>query len=375
VPPAITGATDSPAPVSDRGGPNTMFGPVACEGTERVQFSHFPLDADIISGVQPMGAMASSHVTPVDHIYITHDQPDQPGHGYVIRMPGDGIVINVGRMPNPDRPDYRIVIAHTCRIFTTFIHTGEPIPELTALTGVLELGAQWYGEFPLKAGETLSDASTNTMDFMVHDQEVTLPGFVLPETYAGEPWKIHTVDLFDFYDEPLRSQVLAFNPRTAEPVGGKIDYDIDGKLVGNWFVKDTGGYSNGGNAALGYTNYWETHLAIAYHFINPSTLLISLGDDFGIPEDACGVCAGAYGIKGNAPDPATIGISDGLVKYELVGRIRPAVGVPTFNDESNSIGVLLAEMIDDRSVRIEVFPGAAPATVAGFTDSAVIYTR
>jgi hypothetical protein len=352
-----------------------MFGPVECEDSGRVQFTHFPLEPEIISSIQPMGAMAGSHVTPVDHIYITHDRPDEPGHGYVVVMPAGGIVIEVGRMPNPDRPDYRIVIAHTCRIFTTFIHTGEPVAELKALIGELDLGANWYGAFPIDAGDVLADASTNTMDFMVHDQEVTLPGFIVPETYIGEPWKVHTVDPFDFYDEPLRSQVLAFNPRTAEPVGGKIDYDVDGRLVGNWFVEGTGGYGNGGNVGPGYVNYWDTHLAIAYHYIDPSTLIVSIGADTGIPKDACRVCAGAYGIKGNSPDPANIGVSDGMVKYELIGRIRLEPGAPAFNDEANSVGVFLAEMIDDRSVRIEVFPGVLPSAVQGFTDEAVVYTR
>jgi hypothetical protein len=215
-----------------------MFGPVACEGSERVQFSYFPLNAEIISSIRPMGSMSGSHVTPVDHIYITHDSPDISGHGYVVRMPADGIVVQVDRMPNTNRPDYRIVIAHSCRIFTTFIHTGEPTPELMTLTGELDLGSNWYGAFPIEAGDVLANASTNTMHFMVHDQEVTLPGFIVPESYSGEDWKVHTLDPFDFYDEPLRSQVLVHNQRTAEPVGGKIDYDImaGSSGTGSWKV-------------------------------------------------------------------------------------------------------------------------------------------
>ncbi len=44
-----------------------------------------------------------------------------------------------------------------------------------------------------------------------------------------------TVDTFDYFDEPVKSQLLAKSLRIALPVGGKIDYDIDGKLIGNWF--------------------------------------------------------------------------------------------------------------------------------------------
>jgi hypothetical protein len=63
------------------------------------------------------------------------------------------------------------------------------------------------------------------------------------------------------------------------------------------------------------------------------------------------------------------------VKYELIGRIQPERDAPTFNNESNSIGVFLMEMIDDRSIQVEVFPGLLPTGVAGFTDAAVVYAR
>ncbi|MCH8908147.1 MAG: hypothetical protein IH840_13745 [Candidatus Heimdallarchaeota archaeon] len=31
--------------------------------------------------------------------------------------------------------------------------------------------------------------------------------------------------------------MLEKNPRTVEPFGGKIDYDIDGRLIGNWYLQ------------------------------------------------------------------------------------------------------------------------------------------
>jgi hypothetical protein len=61
-----------------------------------------------------------------------------------------------------------------------------------------------------------------TLDFSVVNSEVTLPGFIVPEHYAAEAWKIHVVDPFDYSDEPLRSQLLALNVRTAEPRGGGL---------------------------------------------------------------------------------------------------------------------------------------------------------
>ncbi|MDA1258487.1 MAG: hypothetical protein O3C10_11710 [Chloroflexi bacterium] len=364
-----TASPESAAPIGNARPVSTMFGPVQCEGSGRIPFTHFPIDPGVIHSIEPMGKMADSHVTPIDHIYIVHDSSDDPGHGYVVRSPAGGNIVTVQRMPNANRPDYRLVIAHTCTLFTTFIHTGELTPALKAVTGDLELGKSWTGAFAVEAGQVFAEAPPSSLDFMVHDQEVVLPGFIVPESYAGEPWKVHTLDPFDFYEEPLRSEVLAFNPRTAEPRGGKIDYDIDGRLVGNWFVEETGGYTSD------LPSYWETHLAIAYDHLDPSTLVVSIGANTGISEDACRVCQGAYGVRGNAPDPATVGVADGLVKYELIGRVRMAPGEPVFNDENVSIGTFLAEMTDDRSVRIEVFPGVGPSSVSGFTANAVVYSR
>ena len=56
------------------------------------------------------------------------------------------------------------------------------------------------------------------LDFSVHDIGVILSGFVVPSHYTS-PWKIHTVDPFDYFAEPLRSQLLVKNARTAEPRG------------------------------------------------------------------------------------------------------------------------------------------------------------
>jgi len=61
---------------------------------------------------------------------------------------------------------------------------------------------------------------------------VKLKGFVVPEQFNHrDPHKTHVVDPFDYLDEPLRSRLLAVNPRKTKPLGGKIDYDVDGRLA------------------------------------------------------------------------------------------------------------------------------------------------
>jgi len=42
---------------------------------------------------------------------------------------------------------------------------------------------------------------------------------------------------------------------------------------------------------------------------------------------------------------------------------------------NDSDGVALVEMIGDRTVKVEVFPGLAPDEVVGFTDAVRVYER
>ena len=81
------------------------------------------------------------------------------------------------------------------------------------------------------------------------------------------------------------------------------------------------------------------HLAIAYDHIDPGQIRVCIGADVGITEEQCRVCQGAYGVLGNTPDPAAIGVESGLVKYNLVAREHVGdLRVETRNDESRSLG-------------------------------------
>ena len=79
-------------------------------------------------------------------------------------------------------------------------------------------------------------------------------------------------------------------------------------------------------------------------------------------------------MRGNSPVPAQVSPNDSLVKCELV---MPAIdnrsGQPLSQSNERSYGVSLAQLIEDRKLKIEVFPGKSAATVAGFTTGARIY--
>jgi len=159
-----------------------------------------------------------------------------------------------------------------------------------------------------------------------------------------------------------------------EPFGGKVDYDIDGRLVGNWFEEGTEAYESG---APGFST--KNHLAIAYNHIDPTLVEISFGaeDDTGITIEDCLVCDYSYGVKGNKPDPADVSVETGLVKYELLGEehIDHPLGVRVGASTDEVLGVFLVQMLDDRTIKGEVFPKKKASQVTGFTVNSIIYHR
>ncbi len=361
-----------------------MFGPISCKDpAEPVGLTHHIYPPDQFDALIPMGRMWDSHVTPTDHLYV---RLNEARPRTVVTSPADGQIISISRFPNDQsphwdssivEPDYRMVIAHSCSLFSVFIHLGELAPEITAVTGDLALGERWSASnaapLPVRAGDSLASMGGSSFDYSLHDEKVILRGFQVPEHYEGEPWKVHTVDPFDYMTPDMAAELLPKNERQAEPVGGRIDYDVPGTLAGNWFMDGTVDYRGGDSSG---PEYWTGHLAIAYDHIDPSQIRVSIGRDIGLTWDDCRSCGGVYAVNGNGPDPASVTSSDGPVKYELTGRrhVSPDSNERTVGD-GVVLGTFLVEVLDDASIRTEFFKDVGAANVAGFTSTAIIYRR
>ncbi|MBR9680659.1 MAG: M23 family metallopeptidase [Candidatus Altiarchaeota archaeon] len=344
-----------------------------CVGTGPVELIHPPRLIEDIEYILPQGLMLGSHVTPIDHqYYIPHNWQMEVTIDDMIDVyaPADGVIVGIQEMPaffthdNPGLGDYNFKIYHTCTFYTAWIHLYTLSPKLQRVLDNREL-------VEVKAGEIIGSA--NSFDFSVHDEDVTLSGFITPELYEIEDWKIHTVDPYDYFVEPVRSQLLAKNLRQVEPLGGKLDYDIDGKLIGNWFIENTNGYQG-----VTRPEYWDTHLSVSPDAYDPTYFIISLGDFNGEARQ--------FAPKGGMKNPATITVEDGLLKYELVGfEYIDGTGNKwdnqIFSDSVKPVdsewvsGVVLLQMLEDRKLRAENFPGKALNEVSGFTNDAKIYVR
>ncbi|MQG21127.1 MAG: hypothetical protein FI725_03860 [SAR202 cluster bacterium] len=372
-----------------------IFGAFPCSGSGPSQFTSNFYSIDSITGIRPMGKMASSHVTPTDHLYIHRNpNPDIAQDNEYVVAPADGVIVKISRFPEdqqyiyqvPDPkmvPDYRVIIMHSCTFFTIFIHLGELAPAISEVTGEIANGRTWFGTtdapIPVKAGDPIAKFGGQSLDWSVHDSDTILSGFIVPQHYETEPWKIHTVDPFPFYEGSLRNALEAKAIRVVEPIAGKIDYDIEGAIIGNWFLDGTVNYS--GSLPPGTPRYWNGHLSIAYGYIEPSQIRISIGHDMADDmNNDCRKCRGSYGVKYNSPDPATVTAETGLVKYELMSRERGGGredhSIPAFEMVGEkSLGTFLVKHLGDRTIRVEIVPGKRPDEVMGFTNGALIYRR
>lgn len=353
---------------------NQMWSRGKATGRQPVKLTSFPLRVDEIGHIIPMGMVASGHVTPSDHLYLFPKGSANNGQHYDVVAVADGYVVVIQWRPkgNPDptvfdrEVDLKVTLEHSENCWSYVDHLvafDETL--LKQLSQPLKPGPPHFTRIPVKAGQVIGRIGFQTFDFGLIDTTVTLKGFIRPEQFnARDQWKPHSVDPFDYVDEPLRSQLLALNARKVKPYGGKIDYDIDGKLIGNWFQENTGGYA-GLNRRL---DYWFGHLAVIYHHLEPTNIVISIGNYHGQARQ--------FWVKGNSPDPAKVGVSDGPVKYQLIWGRLGGSGQPTLRHDADQVqGVMLAQLLEARKVKVELFPGKTSDEVKGFTDAARIYER
>lgn len=334
-------------------------------------FLYAPVNLEKTVLLLPLGLMSGGHVTPIDHHYFQNF--GNTGFDIEVYSPGEGVITEIQHMPGAkEGEDYRLVIQHTCTVSSIYIHIGVLSEKLQA-DAPTNHGYKGV-KIPVTAGEIIGYYSTN-VDYNLVDLESTLD-FIMPDHYKPESWKIHVPrNTYDYFTDDVKNKLIAKSVRTIEPITGKIDYDVDGKLIGNWFVENTNGYE--GIRKEG-TEYWNTHLAFAYEFTDPSLVIVSMGDFDGN--------ANQFAVKGNSPDPKSIGVESGLVKYELVSwghitqdgsewdktsfaKVKKAVGGTSVE------GTVLVEMLADRKIKFESFPGKEANEVDGFTANAKIYER
>jgi len=363
-------------------------GSSVCAGKGPGTITASPIALNDLAYIQPMGLMAGGHVTPIDHGYFyTKGAMATPPQQTPVYAPMAGNISSVTRTVRQNGlahsatyDDYAITIEATCTFRVRFSNMVRFSGGLGNAIGQLEANQTKLPNYAVKAGELIGDTGLPTaygIDVWVEDDDITLTGFVNPAQYtAAEVWKTHVADLFDSAQEPLKSQLLALDERDATPRWGKIDYDIDGKLVGNWFRVGSGGYAGLNTMNEGYC---DGHLAVVYDGNDPGQIDISFGNYQGAPRQ--------FAVVGNSPDPATVAGSTGLVRYELglIQNYSASTGqlwdgktyLPHIRTRASAgvIGTVLLQLMATRGLKMEIFPGRSAGQVVGFDSNAVMFER
>lgn len=328
-----------------------------------------PMDPGDFSIVIPYGLMIDSHVTPIDHQYFSPKNYNSPLDAYEVYAMGDALITDIQTRERNHKgksfQEYRLVFTITCTYFYYY-------DLVTSLEPGIKVGSK------VKEGQLIGYIGGQTLDFAVWDTTKPLDGFVIPEHYIGEPWKIYTADPLNYYSDELKELILSRYIRTADPISGKIDHDIDGKIIGNWFLEGTEGYA-GKDGGTQFAKYWSGHLAIAPDHIDPTGIIVSIGDFEGNPEQ--------FIIQDLVIHPKKVGTDTGIVRYELgqYSYIKPdeshwdrnslSKGLKIVPNVQSPTHCVLIQLMENRRLKIEYFFNEECSDGLEFTDRAKFFTR
>jgi len=231
-----------------------------------ITFTCLPLNENDYNEIYPLGSLSPpGHTFPTDHVYFKLKTPWTYPPPYQVKAPADGIITEIyysqydwpeGSGHSGKYDDYSITITHTGTFKIKFGHISELENWVLEQAGTLELG--WNPietPVPVSVGDVVGRLAgcggvQGDLDMWAIDENVTL-NFIHPEKYS---YAAHAVCPLDYFEDNLKAALYQKVSRTAEPRGGKIDFDQPGKLVGNWFLENITDPLGG----------WEKHLAFVY---------------------------------------------------------------------------------------------------------------
>ncbi len=300
-------------------------------------FLYSPMDVDKIQWLDPLGWMNPvGHTFPTDHVYFNFNMRTptwETRTNYILPIyaPASG-KIDWYLMDNGRNDDSKVMI----KVNSTFSYYLDHI----ILDSAFVLGSI------VTAGEKIgTTARSGSVDLGVINEKITLAGFVNPARYPGS---IHCDSPYKYFQEPLKSKLYSMVKRNAPDKDGKIDYDVRGRLIGNWFHESVRIEDSMGPLA------WPKEIAFAPDLYEPSQMILSFGGYVGI--------VGKFKPSISDPNPSQVSVSSGKVIYHVNYL------------EFGYAGLLAVQLIDDIRMKVEFFPNKTGDT-AEFDGNAFIYTR
>ena len=348
-----------------------------CSGEGPGTLTNLPMGFKDFAIIIPYGLMVGDHVTPVDHQYYSPTVFNSPRDKYPVYAMADSRLVEVQPRDTERGREYRMVFSVTCTFLYYYDLVTSLSPEIqSAYENRVSVGL----DLEVKAGQLIGRIGGQTLDFAVWDTQTSLTGFINPDGYQrAEGWKIYTADPLNYVTQEIKDKMLSKYIRVVEPRSGKIDYDVDGRLIGTWFLEGTGGY--GGPSGTD-SNYWKGHLSIVPEHIDPSAFIFSVGDYRGFPQQ--------FSLPRSAKNPVEVSVASGLVKYALIGwqylegntgRYWDRMSFPSafpltlVNSGFPTQGCVLVQLVEDRRLKMEAFPNKVCSAAPAFTSAAKFYER
>ncbi len=241
--------SDEEFEIRKNGGPVTLSGtPCNITSDPTARFSALPTDLSQIASIVPTGAPAGGVIKP--HSYL-HNQNKIDGNN--VRVPvyavADSVLTSVAYYDTiVDTSEYLIFFDVTCEISFKFDHISEVAPKIAAVspkTASANSATTHTDAISFQAGEligyTVGAGGFGAWDFGAYDLTYTNQ-FANQERYeiGHMTQSIHAVCPYDYFEEPLKSQMYAlFGTHDQRLLSGiectTTERDVIGAASGAWF--------------------------------------------------------------------------------------------------------------------------------------------
>ena len=332
----------------------------------KIFFDFPPIDLAGAAAYEPMGGFG---VFPQDHGGFYHFEYDVDEPTTPIYAMADGVVIELGAGGG----DLFMTVKYSTTISTKLGHVGRFANFIADQTGPVIEGSPLDVEIEVTSGQIIGYISSlSALDIGVHDLDVgDSKFFCYPEGAYFENY--YAADIFDYFkdENPVKAEFLNKNVRVLAPYGGKNDYDVEGTISGNWYVKDKFEGKDGA------TNYF----AIGYDHIYAQR--IALLDGLALHDPDVEDTYSYSWIKSNNPKPEEVDIAFGMVKYELISprhlkrNTDGTFETVSIDDVDNQIprGVFLMQMLETKTMQLEFIADKTAEEVTGFSGNQRVYVR
>ena len=283
--------------------------------------------------IQPVG-----HTIPTDHVYFWYDNANQNTVLPIYALT-NGLIEKILLVP--------INGVAECKVWFRVNEKFSYYLDHVVLDPSLKEGSS------ITAGKIIGTTGIgNSIDLGVIDDSIVMTGYANPDRYRYVGEALHCGKPFQYFTDTLKSKLYPLVDREGPDKDGKIDIDMPGKLVGNWFLDGPTFYTDGPNG-------WDKELSFAFDIQHPSVVLVSIGGTINM--------VGKWTIQPGSPLPADVSVASGKIAYPLYS----AGGISA---DPNQRGLMIVQMIDNSHIRVETFSDLK-ASDAAFDANAKIYAR